>query len=209
MSRDSTQRALHAVEKSLYSTHKSRITNHAFVAAAALLLLSAAPPAGAGEAEWKLLHDQAAAYLQRGNFDQAELLARQALNEAETSLGPDHRATEASLSTLSLALRLGGKPAEALPAAQRLVVIRTKQYGPEDPATAIALHNNAEILIAQNRFVEAEQLQLRALAVFEKKMGASHANTATGLHNMGAILLKQEKYSEAEKYLRRDRKSVV
>jgi len=178
-------------------------TNHALIVAAALLLLSAAPPAGAGEAEWKLLHDQAAAHLQRGDFEQAGLFARLALKEAETSLGLDHRATEQSLSTLSLALRLGGKPDEALPVAQRLVVIRTKQYGPEDPATAIALHNNAEILIAQSRFTEAGQLQMRALAVFEKKLGAKHINTATGLHNMGAILLKQEKYSEAEKYLRR------
>ena len=162
-----------------------------------------AAPAIAGEAEWKLLHDQAAANLRRGDFEQAALFARQALKEAETSLGPDHRAIEGSLSTLSLALRLGGKPDEALPVAQRLVVVRTKHYGPEDPATAIALHNNAEILIAQNRFVEAEQLQMRALAVFEKKMGAQHVNTATGLHNMGAIMLKQEKYGEAEKYLRR------
>ena len=173
------------------------------MAAAALLLLSTAPPAGAGEAEWKLLHDQAAAHLQRGDFEQAGLFARQALKEAETSLGSDHRSTESSLSTLSLALRLGGKPDEALPVAERLVVVRTKQYGPEDPATAIALHNNAEILIAQNRFVEAGQLQTRALAVFERKLGAKHVNTATGLHNMGAILLKQEKYGEAEKYFRR------
>ena len=129
--------------------------------------------------------------------------ARQALKEAETSLGPDHRTTESSLSTLSLALRLGGRPDEALPIAQRLVVVRTKQYGPEDPATAIALHNNAEILIAQGQFAEAATLEGRALAVFQKKLGANHFNTAAALHNMGAILLKQEKYKEAENYLRR------
>ena len=173
------------------------------LAAAALLLLAAAAPASAGEAEWKLLHDQATAYLQRGDFERASLLARQSLAEAETTLGREHRAVEASLSTLSLALRLSARPDEALPVAQRLVVIRTKLYGPEDPATAIALHNNAEILIAQNRFAEAGKLQMRALAIFEKKLGPKHVNTATGLHNMGTILLKQEKYVEAEKYLRR------
>ena len=178
----------------------SRPTTHA-VAAGALLLLTAAAPASAGEAEWKLLHDQAAAHLQRGEFEQAGLFARQALKEAETTLGSEHRATEASLSTLSLALRLSGKPDEALPVAQRLVAVRTRQHGPDDPATAIALHNNAEILIAQNRFAEAGQLQLKALAIFEKKMGPKHVNTATGLHNMGTILLRQEQYSEAEKYL--------
>ena len=167
----------------------------------ALVLDTAA--AIAGEPEWKRLHDQAAAHLQRGDFEQAGRFAREALKEADATLGPDHRATEASLSTLSLALRLAGKPDEALPVAQRLVAVRVKQYGANDPATAIALHNNAEILIAQNRFAEAGQLQSKALVVFEQKLGAKHVHTATGLHNMGAILLRQEKYGEAEKYLRR------
>jgi tetratricopeptide (TPR) repeat protein len=173
------------------------------VLAAALLLLAAAAPADGGEVEWKFLHDQANAYLQRGDFEQAERFARQALREAETLPVPDYRATEASLSTLSLALRLGAKPDEALPVAQRLVILRTKRYGSDDPATAIALHNNAEILIAQNRFAEAGQLQMKALAIFEKKLGPKHVNTAAALHNMGAILLRQEKYPEAENYLRR------
>ena len=179
-----------------------RVPDPFFRIAAALLLL-AAVPAGAGEVEWRLLHDQATAHLQRADFEQAGLFARAALKEAESSLGPQHRATEQSISTLSLALRLQGKQEEALPLTQRLVAIRTKQYGPEDPSTAIALHNNAETFIALNRFVEAGALQARALAVFEKKLGPNHVNTATALHNMGAILLKQEKYQDAEKYLRR------
>ncbi|HSD99294.1 MAG TPA: tetratricopeptide repeat protein [Burkholderiales bacterium] len=194
-----------AVDDQTVSVH-SPLTNHQPLARAAAIItlacISAAEPR-AGEAEWKLLNDQAVAHLQRGDFEQAGLFARQSLREAETTLGPEHRATEASLSTYSLALRLSGKPEEALPVAGRLVALRTKQYGPEDPATAIALHNSAEILIAQNRFAEAGQMQLRALAVFEKKLGAKHVNTATGLHNMGSILLKQDKYAEAEKYLRR------
>jgi len=202
VNRDSIQRALRAFGKKLYSTHESQITNHALTAAALALLLVASP-APAGEAEWKMLHDQATAHLQRSSLQQAELFARDALREAESSLGPDHRATEQSLSTLALALRLQGKQDEALPLAQRLVVVRTRHYGADDPSTGIALHNNAEILIAQGQFAEAAKLEGRALAVFQKKLGANHFNTAAALHNMGAILLKQEKYQEAEKYLRR------
>lgn len=182
-----------------------RPTTHAFSAAAGFLLLLcvAAGPAAAGEAEWKLLHDQAGRHLERGSLEQAELFAREALKEAESTLGPEHRATEHSLSTLSMALRLRGKPEEALPVAQRLVALRTRQYGADDATTAIALHNQAEILITQNRLAEAGKLQGNALAVFEKTYGAKHANTGAALHNMGAILLKQEKYRDAEKYLRR------
>jgi tetratricopeptide (TPR) repeat protein len=156
----------------------------------------------AGEAQWKLLQEQAEGHLQRGAFQQAEQFGRSALKEAET-LGSSHRATGQSLSTLALALRLQGKHAEALPLAERLVAIRMKQYGPDETATGIALHNNAEILIAMGRYAEAEKLQAAALAAFEKKLGPVHQNSASAMHNMGAIQLKQGRYAEAEKYLRR------
>lgn len=188
--------------KEATSGHESRVTSHAF-AAAALLLLSAASPAVAGEAEWKLLHDQAVAHLQRGNLEQAELFGGEALKEAESALGPDHRATEQSLATLYAALRLRGKLDEALPVVQRLTALRIKHYGANDAATALALHGTAEILLAQRKFAEAERLQGQALAVFEKRLGERNFQTASALHNMGAILLAQEKYRDAEKYLRR------
>lgn len=168
-----------------------------------MLLLFAAGPVAGGEAEWKLLHDQALVQLQQAKLEQAELLARAALKEAESSFGGTHPATEQSLSTLSTALRLRGKPGEALPLAQRLVVLRAKRLRPNDPLLGVAVHNTAEIVIALDRFDEAEKLQRQALAIFEKAYGAKHINTAAALHNLGAILLKQEKPKEAEKYLRR------
>ena len=79
-----------------FTNHQSRITNHAFV----LLLLSclAAGPAAAGEAEWRTLYEQSDAHFQRGNLEQAELFAREALKEAETSLGEGSRARPSCLS---------------------------------------------------------------------------------------------------------------
>ena len=87
-----------------FTNHQSRITNHAFV----LLLLSclAAGPAAAGEAEWRMLYEQSDAHFQRGNLEQAELFAREALKEAETSLGEGSRATELSLARAVFMLRL-------------------------------------------------------------------------------------------------------
>ena len=181
----------------------SVVSRHAFAAAVATALLLAAGPCGAGEADWKLFHDQAAAHLQGGDFEQAELFARAALQEAETPPGLGSRTTEQSLSTLSHALSRAGKHDEAILFAQRLVAMRTKQYGPDDPATGLALHNNAQFLILQGNLVAAEQTQLMALVIFEKKLGGNHINTAVALHNLGAIQLKQENFKEAEKYLRR------
>jgi len=182
-------------------THNQSSATHALLATAATLLLIAASPAAAGEVEWKRLQDQAAAHLQGGSLEQAELLGRAALKEAEAP-GSNPRMVEQSLSTLSHALSRLGKHEEAIALGQRLVAIRTKQYGADDPATGLALHNNAQFLILQGDLAAAEKIELRALAIFQKKLGAEHFNTAVALHNMGAIYLKQEKFKDAEKYLR-------
>jgi tetratricopeptide (TPR) repeat protein len=149
------------------------------------------------------LQERAQVSFQRGDFGEAERFAREALLEADSSLGAYHRTTDESLNILSLALRMRRKPDEALPFAQRLVAVRTRRYGPEQPETAIALHNNAEVLIALNQLAAAEEVQRAAVDIFNARLGPNHFNTAAGLHNLGAIRLKQERYPEAEQYLRR------
>ena len=73
--------------------------------ALALAMLLTAGYAAAGEVEWRLLSDQANLHLQRGNIEQAELFAREAVTEAERSFGRSHRATDQSISMLGLVLR--------------------------------------------------------------------------------------------------------
>ncbi len=168
-----------------------------------MFLLLASATAVAGEAEWRQLQQQAQASFSRSDFGESARLARQALLEADASLGAYHRATEESLNILSLSLRMQKKVDEALPFAQRLVAVRTRRYGPEHVETAIALHNNAEILIALGQLAAAEEAQRAAVEIFEAKLGPNHYMTALGLHNLGAIRLKQKRYGEAEQYLRR------
>lgn len=168
-----------------------------------MFLLVACTTATAGEPEWRKLQEQAQESFQRRDFAQAEHFSREALLEADSSLGAYHRATEESLNTLSLALRMSKKPDEALPFAQRLVVVRARRYGPDDLQTAVALHNNAEILIALDQLAAAEKVERAAVEIFETKLGPNHYNTAVALHNLGAIRLKEKRYAEAEQYLRR------
>lgn len=170
---------------------------------AAMFLLVTSATAVAGEAQWRKLQEEAQVSFQRGDFGQAERFAREALLEADSSLGAYHQATEQSLNILALSLRMQRKPEEALPFAQRLVAVRARRYGPDNIQTAIALHNDAEILIALDKLADAEAAQRAAVRVFEAKLGPNHYMTALGLHNMGAIRLKQKRYAEAEQYLRR------
>jgi len=179
------------------------ISSVARSAITAILLVATTAAAMAGEREWRQLHDQAQEAFDRREFAQSERLAREALLEADASLGAYHRATEETLDLLALALRVEKRPAEALPFAQRLVNVRTRRYGPRDVHTAVALHNNAEILIALGKLDAAEESQQAAVEIFTVKLGPDHFNTAAGLHNLGAIRLKQKRYAEAEIYLER------
>lgn len=203
MSRDSTLRALRAFATEPYPTHDSRITNRALVWAAALALLAAASPVRAGEAEWRMLHEQAEAYMQRGNLEQAELYAREALREAEASLGASHRATELSLLRTAYVLRLRGKSDEAMPLAERAVKLSVKLHGDNDPLVGIALQNLGEVESARKNYSAAESSHRKALEIFRNAYGEKHINSAVSMHNIGAMLYAQDRNTEAEKYLRR------
>jgi tetratricopeptide (TPR) repeat protein len=168
----------------------------------ALALLLAAAPAGAGEAEWKMLYDQSGAHLQAGSVEQAELFAREALREAEL-LPAGTRAVELSLLRMAHVLRVRGRAEEALRLAERAVRISTQRHGPASPNTAIALQSQAELNSALKRYAAAEALHQKALAVFLKAYGEKHFAVAVCLHNIGAMLYAQDRNPEAENYLRR------
>ena len=180
-----------------------QVTSSIIGTAAAILLIVASAAAGAGETEWRQLQQHAQISFQRQEFQEAERFAREALLEADSSLGAYHRATEESLEMLALVLRTSKKPDDALPFARRLVIVRMRRYGQDDPRTATALHQNADVLIALGQLNAAAEVQQAALQIFETKLGPDHYNTAAGLHNLGAIRLAQKRYAEAEGYLRR------
>ena len=149
-----------------------------------------------------MLYEQSGAHLQRGDLAQAELFAREALREADASLGQS-RSTELSLLRAAHVLRLRGKSEEALPLAERAVKLSTRLHGAGSPNTGIALQGQAELQSSLKRYGAAEALHQKALAIFLKSYGEKHFVTAVSLHNVGAMLYAQDKNREAEKYLRR------
>ena len=91
----------------------SRAVSSSFGRALALLVLLWSAPAAAGEAEWKMLIEQANLHLQRGSVGQAELFAREAIAEAERSFGRTSRPLDQSIATLGLVLRFAQRYPEA------------------------------------------------------------------------------------------------
>ena len=95
-------------------------------------------------------------------------------------------------------LHRSGKFAEAIPLAQRALVIWEKQLGPHHRNVATALNNLANLYRDQGRYVDAEQLHKRSLAIREKALGPSHVDVAQSLNNLANLYRDQGRYADAE-----------
>jgi len=152
------------------ATPRARVNSKPGIALALAMLL-AAGCAAAGEVEWRLLSDQANLHLQRGNIEQSELFACEAITEAERSFGRSHRATDQSIAMLGLVLRFAQRYTEAEKELRRALALREKSLGPDNPRTAITLNNLARVLLELGRKAEAEKLAAHAAAIHQGKGG--------------------------------------
>ena len=103
------------------------------------------------------------------------------------------------------ATRLGqqGRYAEAIPLAERILVIREKVLGPEHAGTAMALNNLALLYVNMGTFDKAESLFRRSLTIIEKVMGPEHPNTATSLNNLAELYSTMGANEKAEPLYKR------
>jgi tetratricopeptide (TPR) repeat protein len=108
-------------------------------------------------------------------------------------------ATEADkLDAEVVRLYQAGKYADAIPIAQRALLLREQALGLDHPNVAIALNNLARLYGDQGHYAEAEPLYKRALAISEQALGPDHPNVATALNNLAALYWAQGRYGEAE-----------
>jgi tetratricopeptide (TPR) repeat protein len=92
---------------------------------------------------------------------------------------------------------------EAIPLAERLLVIQEKTLGPEHPDVAKSLAVLAQIYSFQGQDAEAERLLKRSLAIKEKVLGSQHPDTAESLHRLAEQYYDQGRYAEAEPLFKR------
>ena len=70
-----------------------------------------------------------------------------------------------------------GRYQEAIPLAQRALVITEKACGPEHPDTAVSLNNLAMLYQATSAYAQAAPLYEHELAITEKAFGREHPDT--------------------------------
>ena len=125
----------------------------------------------------------------------AEIITALGLNSAETGL--------VTLRKQVRQLYQAGKYIDAIPVAERYVVLARQRYGEEQTGFATAITWLGLLNRSQGRYAEAEPLMRRALAIYEKSSGSEHPSVATALDNLAGLLKETNRLTEAEPLYRR------
>ena len=173
------------------------------LAAFVCLVLGVVSLSQAQGAEWQKLNLEVRTLYGQGNYRQAVIIAKQALDIAEKDLGPDDPTVATSLNNLALLYQTQGQYAQAEPLYKRTLAIWEKVLGSDHPNVATSLNNLALLYYTQGQYVQAEQLYKRSLAIKEKALGPDHSDLALSLNNLGYLYENQGQYAQAEPLYKR------
>jgi tetratricopeptide (TPR) repeat protein/transcriptional regulator with XRE-family HTH domain len=161
--------------------------------------------------QWDMVFPEAAQLLnragnylrERGRYQEAEPLLKQALAIYEQSVEPDHPDMASCLNDLATLYWNQGKYAQAEALFQQALSIREHTLGLEHLDVASSLNDLALLYWEQGHYAQAEPLSKRALAIREQTLGPEHPATAETLNNRGILSLAQGRYAAAEALLQR------
>jgi TonB family protein len=94
-----------------------------------------------------------------------------------------------------------GKFDDALPLAERVVVLREKALGPDHVEVAKSLSNLATILNQLSKFDRARDAYERALPILESKLGSDNALTNKTREDLAGVYYKRGDYKRAQALL--------
>ncbi|MCC7397774.1 MAG: serine/threonine protein kinase, partial [Planctomycetes bacterium] len=127
----------------------------------------------------------------RGQYAEAERLARELLAELRRVLGPQHDQTLSTASVLGSILNDTDDSAEAEPILREVVDAFRQRFGDAHPRTLHAKGTLAANLERQGRLDEAEPMVCEAHAEQVRVLGERHPETPLSLGSLGAVLLRR------------------
>lgn len=149
------------------------------------------------------LNQNAAHFLDQGDYGDALPLYERSLVLTEKALGPQHPGTATALNELAVVYQRMGNYAKALPLFEQSLVIYEKVLGPQHPDTATALNNLAGDYESMGDYAKALPLFDQALSITEKTSGAQHPDTAASLNNLAMVYNFMGNYAKALPLLER------
>ncbi len=145
------------------------------------------------------LNNLAALFYNKEDYEQAELLLRQALEISENTLGHEHPNTATSLNNLALLLRDKGDYEQAEPLYRQALEIYKQVFDLQHPDAAIALNGLGKLLNKKGDYEQAEPLIRQSLEIREEVLGSQHPDIAYSLNNLANLLENTGDYKQAEK----------
>lgn len=133
-----------------------------------------------------------------GNFTEAEVYSRKAveIDRSHPELSPREKAE--GLTTLGGILRQQGRYAEAIPVLREAIALR-RSLPDGDAESGYALNELATALSQSGDAAAAEREYREVLKVTTRVYGAAHSNVAVVMANVAGALNVQHRYGEAEK----------
>lgn len=174
---------------------RSRLSTVMLLLLAPVLLIGAAR---SGEEEWERLTAESLRLYEAGEYEEAILMSREALEAAAEALGPRHPVTGKSMNNLGAMLAERGDTDEAEEVLAGALSILEESLGTGHPGTSSALNNLAELYAAQGKPARAEDLFLRALSIRRGAPGEDGADLVTTMSNLAALYAKTDRFRESE-----------
>jgi len=137
-------------------------------------------------------------FVEIGNYERAEAMARNALALYRKLAGPASAEAASALNDLGMALWKQRKLAEAEVAYQEALVIRRRLFGNEHADVAATLNNLGAVYRRQKKLAESEALTRESLEIRRKLFGNEHLDVADSLRNLCIILGDRGQRAEAE-----------
>ncbi|WP_377477211.1 MAG: CHAT domain-containing protein [Microcoleus anatoxicus] len=147
--------------------------------------------------EWLTLSQQVNQLYKKGKFNEAILVAKQALILAQSIHPGDHVDVATSLNNLGLLYCSQGHYDEAEPLYKQALEMYQLLFN-GDQGVALSLNNLGLLYYSQGRYSEAEPRYKQALEMYRLLFTDDHADVAGSLNNLAALYSSQGRYSEAE-----------
>ncbi len=134
----------------------------------------------------------------RGDYDAAEKMAKEVLEQQTARLGAAHPNTVAALSSLASIYRKQGRLIEAEKTFQDAWERYHRVLGDDHRSTVIAANNLGEILEKEGIYERAEPYLRDALQGGRKAFGETHPATLTTMNNLALLYESQGVFDKAE-----------
>jgi WD40 repeat protein len=131
-------------------------------------------------------------------FDDAAVLAREAIERAERALGKDHSATVNAVTNLARIRYEQKLYFEAALLYRQAMEANERTRGESDPNTLSTMNSLASVYETQKRYHLAELLLKRALDINERVHGKNHPATVTSANNLAELYRTLGQTAEAD-----------